>query len=110
MKNAIYDVVTAHFNSELDGEEAAERLVAAIKARCPAFGLRAPPREPTPRGRPPSRAEVVSRPRMQNLPRWSRPNIRAILVFIYGFMLWTVYVSFTNSRILPFAASGGQPT
>ncbi|WP_207461396.1 sugar ABC transporter permease [Azospirillum sp. SYSU D00513] len=29
------------------------------------------------------------------------PSFAAILVFVYGFILWTLYVSFTNSRMLP---------
>ncbi|MBT9369094.1 sugar ABC transporter permease [Rhizobium sp. CSW-27] len=29
------------------------------------------------------------------------PSFAIILVFVYGFILWTVYLSFTNSRILP---------
>lgn len=29
------------------------------------------------------------------------PSFAITLVFVYGFILWTVYLSFTNSRILP---------
>lgn len=29
------------------------------------------------------------------------PSLAIILVFVYGFILWTVYLSFTRSRILP---------
>jgi glucose/mannose transport system permease protein len=29
------------------------------------------------------------------------PSFAIILVFVYGFILWTVYLSFTNSRIMP---------
>jgi glucose/mannose transport system permease protein len=29
------------------------------------------------------------------------PSFALILFFVYGFILWTVYLSFTNSRILP---------
>ena len=31
VKNAIYDVVTAHFNGEYDSKKAAEELVAAVE-------------------------------------------------------------------------------
>ncbi|GGA02983.1 sugar ABC transporter permease [Elstera cyanobacteriorum] len=29
------------------------------------------------------------------------PSCAAILVFVYGFILWTIYLSFTNSRLMP---------
>ncbi|WP_434622876.1 carbohydrate ABC transporter permease [Azospirillum sp. B2RO_4] len=29
------------------------------------------------------------------------PSFAAILLFVYGFIAWTVYISFTNSRMLP---------
>ncbi|MGH7067136.1 MAG: carbohydrate ABC transporter permease [Acetobacteraceae bacterium] len=29
------------------------------------------------------------------------PSFAAVLVFVYGFILWTVYLSFTRSRLLP---------
>ena len=29
------------------------------------------------------------------------PSFAVILIFVYGFILWTVYLSFTRSRILP---------
>lgn len=29
------------------------------------------------------------------------PTVAAALVFVYGFILWTIYVSLTNSRLLP---------
>jgi glucose/mannose transport system permease protein len=29
------------------------------------------------------------------------PSFAAILVFVYGFILWTIYLSFTNSRLMP---------
>ncbi|MEM9549980.1 MAG: sugar ABC transporter permease [Pseudomonadota bacterium] len=37
------------------------------------------------------------------------PSIAAVLVFVYGFIAFTVWVSFTNSRILPFVGPDGGP-
>jgi len=37
------------------------------------------------------------------------PSLALIFVFVYGFILFTVYVSFTDSRILPFVGNGGVP-
>ncbi|MCO5731716.1 carbohydrate ABC transporter permease [Rhizobium sp. SSA_523] len=54
-------------------------------------------------------AVTVSRPR-QGLADRARdilpkivlaPSFAIILIFVYGFILWTVYLSFTTSRILP---------
>ena len=36
------------------------------------------------------------------------PSIAMVFVFVYGFILFTIYVSFTDSRILPFVGTGGQ--
>ncbi|SJZ68886.1 carbohydrate ABC transporter permease [Consotaella salsifontis] len=51
---------------------------------------------------PPARASGA-RARLQNwLPRLVlAPSFAAILVFVYGFILFTVYLSFTDSTILP---------
>ena len=38
------------------------------------------------------------------------PSLAMVLVFVYGFIAFTVYVSFTDSRILPFVGKDGQPT
>ena len=38
------------------------------------------------------------------------PSLALVLVFVYGFILFTVYVSFTDSRILPLVGKDGQPT
>ena len=38
------------------------------------------------------------------------PSFAAVLIFVYGFILFTVWVSFTNSRILPFVGPDGQRT
>ncbi|MBC6408607.1 MAG: sugar ABC transporter permease [Rhodobacteraceae bacterium] len=38
------------------------------------------------------------------------PSLAMILVFVYGFILFTVYVSMTDSRILPFVDKDGQRT
>ncbi|MCV6596779.1 MAG: sugar ABC transporter permease [Mangrovicoccus sp.] len=35
------------------------------------------------------------------------PSVAAMVVFVYGFILFTVYVSFTDSRILPFVDAKG---
>lgn len=59
-----------------------------------------------------ARAEVDFKTRIQNwLPKLVlSPSLAMILVFVYGFILFTVYVSFTNSRILPFVGPKGQTT
>lgn len=36
------------------------------------------------------------------------PSLVMVLVFVYGFILFSVLVSFTDSRILPFVGSDGQ--
>src|SRR5829696_7882886 len=46
-------------------------------------------------------ARVVAR-LQESLPKLVlAPSFAAILVFVYGFILWTVYLSFTRSRLLP---------
>jgi glucose/mannose transport system permease protein len=57
-------------------------------------------------------AEADLKTRLQNwLPKIVlSPSLAMIFVFVYGFILFTVYVSFTDSRILPFVDSAGQPT
>jgi len=57
-------------------------------------------------------AEADLKTRLQNwLPKIVlSPSLAMVFVFVYGFILFTVYVSFTDSRILPFVDSGGQPT
>jgi glucose/mannose transport system permease protein len=35
------------------------------------------------------------------------PSFVALLIFVYGFILWTVYISFTRSRILPVYTLAG---
>jgi glucose/mannose transport system permease protein len=49
------------------------------------------------------RAGPTFRERLQDwLPRLVlAPSFAAILLFVYGFILWTVYLSFTRSRMLP---------
>ncbi len=51
----------------------------------------------------PSRSRPVFADRVRDtLPKIVlAPSFAIILVFVYGFILWTVYLSFTNSRILP---------
>ncbi len=57
-------------------------------------------------------AEADFRTRLQNwLPKLVlSPSLAMILVFVYGFILFTIYVSFTDSRILPFVDKNGDPT
>jgi len=57
-------------------------------------------------------AEVDLRTRLQSwLPKLVlSPSLAMIFVFVYGFILFTVYVSFTDSRILPFVDKNGQTT
>ena len=35
------------------------------------------------------------------------PSFAIVIVFVYGFILWTVYLSFTNSRTFPSYAITG---
>ena len=58
------------------------------------------------------RAEVDFKTRLQNwLPKLVlSPSLVLITVFVYGFILFTLYVSFTDSRILPFVDKTGNPT
>lgn len=48
-------------------------------------------------------AEADLRTRLQDwLPRLVlSPSVAAILVFVYGFIAWSIYLSFTDSRMLP---------
>ena len=57
-------------------------------------------------------AEVDFKTRLQNwIPKLVlSPTLALVLVFVYGFILFTVYVSFTDSRILPFVNKDGQRT
>ena len=58
------------------------------------------------------RAEVDLRTRLQMwLPKLVlSPSLALIFVFVYGFILFTLYISFTDSRILPFVDRSGAPT
>ncbi len=48
------------------------------------------------------RPQRLPRHRNDILPRLVLlPTLAAAVVFVYGFILWTVFISFTNSRILP---------
>jgi len=48
------------------------------------------------------RRKRIFRHREDILPRLVlAPTLAAAIVFIYGFILWTVWISFTNSKILP---------
>ncbi|MEM8581567.1 MAG: sugar ABC transporter permease [Pseudomonadota bacterium] len=38
------------------------------------------------------------------------PSLALVGIFVYGFIIFTVYLSFTDSRILPFVGADGQPT
>ena len=38
------------------------------------------------------------------------PSLAMIFVFVYGFIIFSIYVSFTDSRILPFVNGDGQTT
>ncbi|MEM9430138.1 MAG: sugar ABC transporter permease [Pseudomonadota bacterium] len=59
-----------------------------------------------------ARAEVDFSTRLQTwLPKLVlSPSLAMMLVFVYGFVLFTIYVSVTDSRILPFVGPDGQPT
>lgn len=51
----------------------------------------------------PARRSVSLRERLQDmLPKLVlAPSFAAVIVFVYGFILWTIYLSFTNSRTFP---------
>ena len=57
-------------------------------------------------------AEADFKTRLQNwLPKLVlSPSLALIFVFVYGFILFTAYVSLTDSRILPFVDKDGQST
>jgi glucose/mannose transport system permease protein len=57
-------------------------------------------------------AEADFRTRLQTwLPKLVlSPSVAMVLVFVYGFIIFTIYVSFTDSRILPFVDKNGQTT
>ncbi len=57
-------------------------------------------------------AEADFKTRLQNwIPKLVlSPSLAMVLIFVYGFILFTVYVSFTDSRILPFVDKDGQRT
>ncbi len=59
-----------------------------------------------------AQVEADFKTRLQNwLPKLVlSPSLALIFVFVYGFIIFTVYVSFTDSRILPFVNSSGQTT
>ncbi len=56
-------------------------------------------------------AEADFKTRLQNwLPKLVlAPSLATTLIFVYGFILFTVYVSLTDSRILPFVGRSGEP-
>ena len=58
-----------------------------------------------------ARSEADFQTRLQNwLPKLVlSPSLAMVFVFVYGFILFTAYISFTDSRILPFVGNGGQP-
>ena len=51
--------------------------------------------------RPRTRERVVARLQAALPKLVLAPSFAAILLFVYGFILWTVYLSFTRSRLLP---------
>ncbi len=57
-------------------------------------------------------AEADFKTRLQNwIPKLVlSPSLAMVLIFVYGFILFTVFVSFTDSRILPFVDKDGQRT
>ena len=59
-----------------------------------------------------AKAEADFRTRLQTwIPKLVlSPSLAMVLIFVYGFIAFTVYVSFTDSRILPFVGKDGQPT
>ena len=119
VKNAMYDVITRHFNGQIDhgpggegiphrGEERSRRRRAVASARvCGAGG--GPPQEETCMTSMAAPIEARPRPsgqaraRLQEwLPRLVlAPTFAIVLLFVYGFILWTIYLSFTRSRLLP---------
>ncbi len=57
-----------------------------------------------------SHAAPDLRTRLQNwIPKLVlSPSLALMLVFVYGFILFTIYVSFTDSRLLPFTNNQGE--
>ena len=110
VKNAMYDVITAHFNGEYDSETAVEELVSAVEiahvARLRGGRQRRPPR---PRAETPPMSQTAQRAApaattgcATRCRSWcSARASRSWLIFVYGFILFTFYLSFTDSRILP---------
>ena len=49
----------------------------------------------------PSPNATSARPRSQSKPLGVAPSFAVILLFVYGFILWTIYLSFTNSKTFP---------
>ena len=59
-----------------------------------------------------AQVEADFKTRLQNwLPKLVlSPSLALIFVFVYGFIIYTVYVSFTDSRILPVVNAQGGPS
>ena len=114
VKNAIYDVITAHFNGEYDSATAAagagrrrsrsrsDPLIdrgGRLRPARPSFNRRSD--RPWPSLRPRGRTGASDWLR-DDLPKLVlSPSLAVVLVFVYGFILFTVYLSFTDSRMLP---------
>ena len=124
VKNAIYDVITRHFNGQYTADQAVAQLVAGGR-RAPSnehdldrsLPAAAPPGAAL--GRATGRRRIVHHATTQRRDPASRqgrpgsgcseflpqlvlaPSFAAVLLFVYGFILFTGYLSFTDSKILP---------
>ena len=115
VKNALYDVVTRHFNGELDAEPTPPRSwprrspaprADRSNRSAPAAGrgtASMPGRRPWRRHASRRRGSRAARRRLQELlPKLVlAPSFALILLFVYGFILFTGVLSFTGSKLLP---------
>ena len=127
VKNALYDVVTRHFNGEIDSDAAAKELADAVAAPSKLIadvsresrGIAAgAPASTSPRGAGMRHGRDDSQPSRSRLANvaaacgagcrrscWRRAS-RCILLFVYGFILFTGVLSFTDSKLLPIFRPG----
>ena len=119
VKGAVYDVVTEFFNSDMSSADAGKKLGRGGRQREVRSG--GAPAQPAPRtsaGRGKMAVAVeqraVSRPfagtdwLAEYLPKIVlAPSFVITLFFVYGFILWTTYLSFTKSRLMPVTAFDG---
>jgi hypothetical protein len=97
IKNAFYDVITRHFNGQIDDKNG---------RRC-----RRPPRNCSLHD-PAARSAAGSGPRHESaFPAQAAvsPSAFLVLVCVYGYIMFTIYLSFTTSTMMPSYDSKGRP-